>query len=116
LAQDLVFKTLTAGLAGLFSTQEALRKAVGDAMPPEWVEYASEQGDRARQELFDRVSDQITALIDSIDIGDLLLKMMQDNVVEVNASFRVRPSSSTDDDDPSYEFSVKPSWGRRDAK
>lgn len=108
--QEILQRALSLGLSSLFSTQETVRKAMGEAMPPEWVDFASEQSNRARQEFIDRLSTQIEALIQRIDVKELVETVMQGRTVEVKASLKILPpkGSKRDAEATSYEISVTP--------
>ncbi len=108
--QEVLQRALSLGLSSLFSTQETVRKAVGEAMPPEWIDFASEQSNRARQELIERIATQIEALIQRIDVKELVESVMQGRAVEVKASIKILPpkGSKHSAEATSYEISVAP--------
>ena len=53
---ELMRRVFSAGLSSFFLTEEAIRKALGDTLPQDWSDFAIEQSDRTRAELFDRLS------------------------------------------------------------
>ncbi len=112
IVQDVLKRALSLGLSSLFSTQETVRKAVGEAMPPEWVDFASDQGSRARQEFIDRLSDQIEGVLEKVDVNEIVDTVMKGRTLEVKASLKILPPKGNNNDTTSYEVSVKPTKKR----
>lgn len=111
--REVLQRALSLGLSSLFSTQETVRKAMGEAMPPEWIDFASEQSNRARQEFIDRLSAQIEGVIQRIDVKELVESVMQGRTVEVKASIKILPPKEAagrkrNPEATSYEISVTP--------
>ncbi len=111
--REVLQRALSLGLSSLFTTQETVRKAMGEAMPPEWIDFASEQSNRARQEFIDRLSTQIEGVIQRIDVKELVETIMEGRTVEVNASIKIsppkkNPGQKQSAEPTSYEISVKP--------
>ena len=88
---DLFRRALELGFAGLFSGEELLRKALGDTVPREWVEFAAEQGDRTRRDFTERLASELGKSLESIDLQQLAERLLQGHTVEVNARIRFLP-------------------------
>ena len=46
-------------ISGFFTTEETIRRALGDTLPRDWIDFAVDQSGRTRQELLDRVSTEV---------------------------------------------------------
>ena len=86
---ELLRRGLTLGFSGFFLTEEAVRKAFGDTVPKDWVEFAVDQSERTRAELLERMSGEIGRAIQSIDAADVLQRLLDGRTVEVTARFRL---------------------------
>lgn len=88
---DLLRRALGIGFSGLFTTEELLRKAFGDSVPREWVEFAAAQTDRARRELTERIATEIQKKLDTLDLEELAARLLRSHVIEVEARVRFVP-------------------------
>jgi hypothetical protein len=86
---ELVRKAIAAGFSGFFFTEEVIRRAVGDALPKEWADFASEQSARARAEFLERLSYEIGRALASVDHAAVLEKLLEGRTLEVNAKIRL---------------------------
>lgn len=86
---DAVRRALTLGLSGLFTTNEIVRRAVGEAMPRDWVEFAVDQSERTRQELIDRLSGELARTLESIDLPGIAERILDGRVIEVTARIQL---------------------------
>jgi hypothetical protein len=91
LVPELLRRALGMGLSGFFTTEELLRKAFGDTVPREWVEFAAAQTDRARRELIERLATEVQKKLDGISPEDLLAQLLRGHTVEVEARVRFVP-------------------------
>lgn len=87
---ELVRKALTAGFSGFFFTEEAIRKALGETLPREWADFASEQSDRARAEFLERLSYEIGRALEGVDYAAVLSQLLEGRTLEVSAKIRLR--------------------------
>ncbi len=78
-------------MSGFFTTESALRKALGDTVPQEWVDFAVDQSDRTRQELLDRFAEEFGRVLQEVDLGELMNAMLTGRTVEMKASIRLKP-------------------------
>lgn len=86
---DLFRRAMALGLSGFFMTEETIRKAVGDTLPRDWVDFVSAQSERTRSELMQRMSEEIGRAMERVDIGELLEQLLAGRTVEVTAQIRL---------------------------
>ena len=91
---DLLRRVIGLGFSGFFLTEEVLRKALGDSLPKEWVEFAVEQSERTRRELVERVASEIGRIADGVDLNELAERMALGHELEVTARVRLVPRES----------------------
>jgi hypothetical protein len=88
---ELLRRGLTLGFTGLFLTEEAFRKAFGDSVPRDVLEFMLDQSQRMRTEFLDRVSRELGRVLDRIDPVDVARRLLEGRTVEVSARFRLVP-------------------------
>jgi hypothetical protein len=88
---DLLRRGLTLGFTGLFLTEEALRKALGDSVPRDVVEFMLDQSQRMRAEFLDRISKEFGRVLDRVDPVEVARRLLEGRTVEVTARFRLVP-------------------------
>jgi len=106
----LVRKFAALGLSGFFSTESAIRKAFGDTVPQDWVDFVTEQSDRGRQELFDRIAAEMGRVLDRMDVEEVLERLVAGRTIEIEARVRIGPRSddeSEDAEDTGTRFDVR---------
>jgi hypothetical protein len=91
---DLVRRALSFGLSGFFLTEEAIRKALGDAVPRDWMDFVVQQSDRTRKEFLERLSFEIGQALEKVDLGRALSDLLEGRTLEVTAEIRLSPKSS----------------------
>ncbi len=98
---DLLRRGLTLGFTGLFLTEEAVRKALGDSVPRDLIEFALEQSDRTRAEFLDRLGREFGRTLQALDPAEVARRLLDGRTIEVQARFRLLPSEDADraDDD-----------------
>jgi len=82
---ELVRRALGAGLSSFFLTEAAIRKAVGDTIPRDWVDFAVDQSDRTRTELLERLALELGRSIERIDLAAVLERLLEGRTLEINA-------------------------------
>jgi hypothetical protein len=82
---DLLRRGLSLGFTGFFLTEEALRRALGDSLPREWMEFMVEQSERTRAELLDRLSREFGRVISAFDPVEILRRLLDGQTIEVSA-------------------------------
>ena len=88
---DLLRRGLTLGFTGLFLTEEAVRKALGDSVPRDVLEFMLDQSQRMRAEFLDRISKEFGRVLDRIDPVEVARRLLEGRTVEVSARFRLLP-------------------------
>jgi hypothetical protein len=89
---ELVRRALSLGLSGFFTTEETVRKALGDTLPKDWIDFAVDQSGRTRQELLDRVSTEIGRSLSDVDLAEVLSRLLEGRTVEVTARIKLAPA------------------------
>lgn len=87
---ELARRALSLGLSGFFLTEETLRRALGDTLPRDWVDFAAEQSDRARSEFIEKLARELAATLESLDLVELLERFLEGKTIEVDARIRLR--------------------------
>jgi len=88
---DMVRRMMTLGLSGFFTTEEALRKAVGDTIPRDWVDFAAGQSERTRKDFAEAVAKEVASVVENVDIADVLGTLFENRSIEVTARVRLLP-------------------------
>jgi hypothetical protein len=98
---DLLRRALTVGITGVFMTEEAVRRALGDSVPRDVVEFVLEQSERTRNELLDRLSREFGRGLSAVDPVEIAKRLLEGRTVEVTA--RVRLISSEEEESEKAE-------------
>jgi hypothetical protein len=91
---ELMRRAIALGLTGFFSTEEAVRRAVGDTLPKDWVDFLSESSDRTRSEFLERLSHEIGRVLEGVDLAEVLSGLLEGRTLQVNAEFRLTDDGS----------------------
>ena len=91
---DLVRRAFALGLSGLFTTEEAFRRALGDTVPQDWVDFAVDQSDRTRSELTGRLAEELARVVENMDLEDLLRRILAEHRIEIRAELTLEPRRS----------------------
>ena len=103
---DMLRKGLSMGFTGFFMTEEAIRRALGDSVPKDVMEFVIQQSDKTRAELLDRLSKEFGRALHALDPVELARRMLDGRTIEVSAKVRfVADDKSSADDDDSQESS-----------
>jgi hypothetical protein len=86
---ELMRRAIALGLTGFFTTEEAVRRAIGDTVPKDWTDYISESSDRTRSEFLDRLSREIAQTLKDIDLAAVLQELLEGRTLKVNAEFKL---------------------------
>lgn len=108
---ELLRKMMGLGLSGFFTTESALRSALGDTVPKEWVEFLSEQSERTREEFTGRLAEEFARVLDGADLVELAGELLEGRTLEVKAEFRLGPRKTS----PETKRSERPQRTRKDA-
>lgn len=88
---DIFRRMMALGFSGLFTTEAAIRGALGDTVPREWVEFVSEQSERTRAEFTQRLAEEFGRVLDEVDLVELAEQLLAGRTLEVKAEFRLGP-------------------------
>ncbi len=88
---ELIRKMAALGFSSFFTTESAVRKALGDTVPRDWVDFAAEQSERTRHELMDRLVAEFGRVLDRVDLAELFSHLATGHVIEVDARIRLQP-------------------------
>lgn len=95
---DLLRRAMVMGFSGFFSTEATIRRAIGETVSPDLAVFAAEQGERARQELLERITREFGRVIEKVDVADVLRKVLAGQTVEVTARIRLVPPDESPKD------------------
>jgi hypothetical protein len=84
---ELMRRAIALGLTGFFTTEEAVRKAIGDTVPKDWTDYLAESSDRTRSEFLDRLSREIAGSLKEVDLAAVIQQLLEGRTLRVNAEF-----------------------------
>jgi hypothetical protein len=90
---ELLRRAVGLGVSGFFTTEELLRKALGDTVPREWADFVAAQTDRARTELIDRLAHELRKSLDDLDLEALLGRILSSHTIEIDARIRFAPTT-----------------------
>ena len=88
---DLLRRGLTLGFTGLFMTEEAIRRALGDSVPRDVLEFLLEQTERTRTEFLDRLSKEFGRMLSRLDPVEVARRLLEGRAIEVTAQIRFAP-------------------------
>lgn len=83
LFQELIRRGASLGFSSLFLTEEAIRRAFSDTVPPDWLEYLGRQGKEARHELVERLSLEFGNWLRAQDPVELFQRFLEDYEISV---------------------------------
>jgi len=93
---ELMRRAITLGLTGFFTTEEAVRRALGDTVPKDWTDYIAESSDRTRSEFLERLSREIARTLKDVDLAALLQKLLEGRTLRFNAELRLVEDAKAD--------------------
>jgi hypothetical protein len=109
---ELMRRAIALGLTGFFTTEEAVRRALGDTVPKDWTDYISESSDRTRSEFLDRLSREIAATLKDVDLAAVLEQLLDGRTLKLNAEIKLSGDSTTGSK-PAIQFETKDSPEKR---
>ncbi len=96
LLPDLMRRVVGLGLSGFFTTEEAVRKALGDTVPRDLLDFAVDQGERTRADFIERLAREIARNLGEVDLEAIVERALQGHTLQVEASIRfVRKDSGS---------------------
>ncbi len=88
---DLLRRGLSMGFTGFFMTEEAIRRALGDSVPRDVVEFFLEQSEKTRTEFLDRLSKEFGRTLQAVDPVEIARRLLDGRTIEVSAKVRFVP-------------------------
>jgi hypothetical protein len=86
---DLLRKALAVGFSGFFLTETAIRKALGDTVPKDWIDFAIDQSERTRAEFIERMTFEVARSLENVDLAAVLTRLLEGRTLEVKAEVRL---------------------------
>ncbi|MBW2244125.1 MAG: hypothetical protein JRH01_19250 [Deltaproteobacteria bacterium] len=93
---DLLRRGLSMGFTGLFMTEEAVRRALGDSVPRDVIEFFIAQSEKTRTELLERLSTEFGRTLQALDPVELARRLLDGATVEISAKVRFVPEKDED--------------------
>jgi hypothetical protein len=91
---DLLRRGLTLGFTGFFLTEEAVRKALGESVPHDLMDFILTESERTRGEFLDRISKEFARALSTLDPVELVKRLLEGRSIEVSATIRLVPSDT----------------------
>jgi hypothetical protein len=88
---DVARRAITLGLSGLFTTNEVMRRALGDALPRDWVDFAVDQSERTRAEFMERLAGELARSLEALDLVEVAERLLSGRVIEINTRIQLHP-------------------------
>lgn len=88
---DLLRRALSVGFSGFFLTETAIRKALGDTLPKDWIDFAIDQSERTRAEFIERMAFEVARSLENVDLATVLTRLLEGRTLEVKAELRLSP-------------------------
>lgn len=70
-------------------TEEAVRRALGDSVPKDTLQFLLEQSDRMRAEFLDRLAKEFGRALSRMDPVELAHRLLDGRTIEVSTRFRI---------------------------
>lgn len=94
---DMIRRMATLGLSGFFMTEGAIRKAFGETVPQDWIDFANDQSERTRKDVIDRIAEEMGRQLAGTDPAELLSNFLSGHTIEIEAKLRLTPRTEDDD-------------------
>jgi hypothetical protein len=93
---DIIRKALAMGFTGFFSTEQTIRKALGDTLPKDWIDFVADQSERTRGDFTDAIAQEVGRSLQTIDLTQIADQLLTGRTVEVSARIRLLPLDDKD--------------------
>ena len=97
---ELLRRALAVGLSGFFTTNDAVRRAVGEAMPKDWIDFAVDQSERARAEFIERLAGELARTLETLDLAAIAERVLTGRTIDVKAQIQLLPRDPKTPADP----------------
>jgi hypothetical protein len=94
LLREAVRRTASLGFSSFFATEDAVRRAFNEAVPRDWVDYAKDQSAELRAEMIERMSAEFGAWLRTIDMTQVMSKLLAENDFELKISISTRAKNA----------------------
>lgn len=84
--QEAVRRAANLGISTFFTTEEAVRRAFSESVPPDWLEYLNRQGTDLRSELLDRMSREFGEWLRQVDMAQIMSKLIEEHDFDLRIS------------------------------
>jgi hypothetical protein len=88
--QEIVRRAAAAGFSSFFMTEEAIRQALSENVPKDWVDYVARQSTGMRAEVVDRLVNEFRTWLAHIDTEALSQKLVQLVLEEYEVRLEIR--------------------------
>jgi hypothetical protein len=88
---ELMRKALSIGFSSFFVTEEAFRKALGETLPKDWIDFVVEQSGRTRTDFVDRLGSEVGRTLENADLAAMLEQLLEGRTLEIKAEIRLGP-------------------------
>jgi hypothetical protein len=100
---EMVRRMMALGLSGFFTTEETLRRALGDTIPQDWIDFAAGQSEKTRRDFSEAVARELGRVLEGVDLAELFGRVLESRTVEIRAQVRLLPEDP-DRDGPRTRF------------
>ena len=76
-------------------TEEAIRRAFSERVPPEWADYVSQQSESVRDELIERMAREFGNWLRTLDLGEIAAEFLEER--EVSLRIDIKPKRGAED-------------------
>jgi len=84
--QQAVRRAAQLGLSTFFTTEEAVRRAFNESVPPDWLDFLNRQGSDVRAELLDRMSREFGEWLRQVDMAQIMSKLLEEHDFDLRIS------------------------------
>jgi len=94
LIQEAIRRAASLGFSSFFLTEEAIRKAFSEVVPQDWVEYVGKQGDEVRGEMIERLAEEFSSWLRSVDVAEILGDLLKDYRISATIELSATPRAA----------------------
>jgi hypothetical protein len=92
--QQAVRRAAQLGLSTFFTTEEAVRRAFNESVPPDWLDFLNRQGSDVRAELLDRLSREFGEWLRQVDMAQIMSKLLEEHDFDLRISVSAKKRST----------------------
>ena len=107
LFHEFVRRGASLGFTSFFLTEEAVRRAFSERVPPEWLDFMSRQRDEIRADVVDRVTKEFGQWLRGLDLTKLADEFFEAYEISATVELRARRKSPAEGDEaPSTSLKI----------